>query len=390
MQTARTSEDLRAHNRVRLLRAVHDGAGTLTRSQLTRQLGMARGTASVLVAELTQSRLLAEAPATAGGRGRPTRIPGPHPQGPVALMVDLREDHWTIGTGELGGTATTVEHGEHNGVAQNAFPSLAAALRVHADRLGDRAIGVGVSVAGPVRAGRLVHMSSRGWQEVDVSAFLDLAPLGLLLGNDATLAGLAEARRGVLRGVGTALHVHVDFDVGGCLILDGQPMNGAHGMAGEFGHMPLAGGTRPCPCGASGCWSLDVGSNALLRAAGIKAGYRQGRHAARDVIARVEAGDPQAVEAMAANAKRLGRGLGALCNGNDLEAISLSGFAGEVHHHARETVESAYLAALMDFHRADPPPITPSTLGESGPLTGALELVFDAFLSPAGLARWGR
>jgi hypothetical protein len=39
---ATTSAELRAHNLARLLRAVHDGGGQLTRAQLTRQLGLAR------------------------------------------------------------------------------------------------------------------------------------------------------------------------------------------------------------------------------------------------------------------------------------------------------------------------------------------------------------
>ena len=51
---ATTSAELRAHNLARLLRAVHDGGGQLTRAQLTRQLSLARGTATVLVRELAE------------------------------------------------------------------------------------------------------------------------------------------------------------------------------------------------------------------------------------------------------------------------------------------------------------------------------------------------
>src|SRR5260370_20008202 len=49
---ATTSAELRAHNLARLLRAVHDGAGQLTRAELTRQLSLARATATVLVRDL--------------------------------------------------------------------------------------------------------------------------------------------------------------------------------------------------------------------------------------------------------------------------------------------------------------------------------------------------
>ena len=92
---ATTSAELRAHNLVRLLRAIHDGGGQLTRAELTRQLSLARGTATVLVRDLAGRRLIEElaspvAAAAQRARGRPTGVPSAHAQGPVALAVDLR------------------------------------------------------------------------------------------------------------------------------------------------------------------------------------------------------------------------------------------------------------------------------------------------------------
>jgi hypothetical protein len=55
---------------------------------------------------------------------------------------------------------------------------------------------------------------------------------------------------------------------------------------------------------------------------------------------------------------------------------------------APAAVQAAYLAALMRFRRPQAPPLLPSTLGDLGVLTGASELVFDAFLTPRGLGAW--
>ncbi|WP_309234128.1 ROK family protein, partial [Micromonospora sp. ATA51] len=33
-----------------------------------------------------------------------------------------------------------------------------------------------------------------------------------------------------------------------------DPVTGAHGAAGEYGHLPLGDRRRHCPCGARGCW----------------------------------------------------------------------------------------------------------------------------------------
>jgi hypothetical protein len=68
--------------------------------------------------------------------------------------------------------------------------------------------------------------------------------------------------------------------------------------------------------------------------------------------------------------------------------VGLSGLAAEVFGAAPAAVMPAYLAALMRFRRSRPPALLPSTLGDLGVLTGASELVFDAFLTPRGLAAW--
>ncbi|WP_367124676.1 ROK family protein [Streptomyces phytohabitans] len=429
---ARTSGQLREHNRVRLLRAVHDCGATRTRSRLTRELGLARGTASVLVAGLHEERLLDEAPAAAPARGRPTQVPGPHPYGPLALAVDLREDTWDLALCPLGGHATTVVAGRpHDGTPGGALRPLGAAVREQlAGEAGTRVVGVGMSAAGPVRGGRLLDIPHLGWRDVDVAALLALGPYAppLHLGNDARLAGLAEARRGALRGVGVGVHLHVAFDLGGALLVDGRPLDGATATAGEFGHMRLTGGHGRCRCGARGCWGLEVGGNALLRHAGLEAGGGRGWDTAERILARaraereVRAGrtgggagaagtDPSgaggadvgdvplsgaaAVAAVEATAHALGTGIGNLVNALDPEAVTLSGLGVPLHALAGDTLTAAYLDGLMDVHRRAPARVVPSALGadrrpgaHGGPLTGAMEAVFDAFLTPEGLAAW--
>lgn len=385
----RTSEDLRVDNQTRLLRAVHDGRATATRSALTRELGMARGTASVLVAELIDARLLAEKPAATTRRGRPTRIPGPHPDGPVALTVDLREDGWELAAGELGGTATTLATAEHSGTPTAVFTELAETLVREVTAHDGRVVGVGMAVAGPVRDGRLVHVPHLAWDATDVSGLLAHVGVPVRLGNDATLAALAEARRGALRGTATGIHLYVDFDVGGSLVIDGQPQGGASGIAGEFGHMRLTGGTAPCMCGAKGCWGLEIGANTLLRAVGLEAGYGRGRAQADKLLAQARAGrSARAADALRANAGALGAGLGALVNAHDPELITISGFGVAIHDFAPEAVQESYLDALMSFHRGAPPAIVTTRLAERGPILGAMELVFDQFLTPEGLRGW--
>ncbi|MFI7447379.1 ROK family protein [Nonomuraea sp. NPDC049714] len=417
---ARTSGELRAHNRVRVLRAVHDCGATWTRSRLTRELELARGTASVLVGGLVEDELLHEVPAPEHVRGRPTLVPGPHPRGPIVLAADVREDAWELAACELGGRITVLSVQEHDGTPEGVFLPLGEAIRDHLARYGSRVVGVGLAVAGPVREGGLVDIAHLRWRSVDVPALLAVerpgtepperpgrpgterpeterpgtvrvgivrvggeSPEFVRVGNDTALAALAEARRGLLRGVEVGLHLHVDFDLGGVLVVDGKPLGGASGMGAEFGHMPLTGGDAPCMCGASGCWGMEVGANALLRHMGLAYGGGRGRAQAARLLA-----EAAAVEAVVANARALGRGIAALVNAHDPEVVVLSGLAADLHDRVAPVLMRAVEDGLMTIRRDRPPLIAPSAMPWRGSLLGAMESVFDAFLTPEGLSTW--
>lgn len=378
MPQTMTSADLRIRNQVRLLRAVHDAAEPFTRAEAARLLGIGRNTAAALVGELERARLLHEVPAEPGGRGRPTTLLVPHPEGPVVFAVDFREDSWTLASVALGGAATELETAEHDRTP-GVFAQIRAAVARHETA---RVAQVGFATSGPIRDGHRLHISHLGWDEVELDDLIggDWPPT--VVDNDARLAGLAEARRGALRGMGTAMHFHIDFDIGGTLLLGGDAQRGAHRIAGEFGHMPLTGSVLTCMCGVKGCWSLDVGANALVRRFGAEPGYGTGRGLAREILRRAEDGDAEAGAAVDANAAALGRGLGALANALDPEAISLSGLGVDLIRLRGEVIEERCREGLMAFRRDEPPRIVPGTVGEAGPLTGAAEIAWDAILDP--------
>jgi predicted NBD/HSP70 family sugar kinase len=389
---ATTSAELRAHNLARLLRAIHAGGGQLTRAELTRQLSLARGTATVLVRDLAGRRLIEELSGPVDARvqrtrGRPTGVPSAHAAGPVALAVDLRDDSFTVAVFELTGRCTVLDRQERDaGSGTGVLSDVADRLKIRSGQFGSRVVGVGVAVPSPVSGGQMVQPTLPEWQNVDVAAVLGSGPGPVLIGNDATLAGLAEARRGVLRGVSVALHVHVATGIGGVLLSGGLPVTGAHGSAGEFGHMPLTGGDEPCRCGSTGCWELDAGARGLLRAA--RRPEQGDRVVLAEQIIAEAATDIRSARALVHAAQALGRGLGALVNAQDPEAVGLSGLAASLYLADPAAVTATYLSAMMRFRRDEPPALLPSTLGDLGALTGASELVFDAFLTPRGLGAW--
>ena len=108
--------------------------------------------------------------------------------------------------------------------------------------------------------------------------------------NDANMAALAELRLGAAKGARAAWMVTLGTGIGGGLILDGKVQVGAHGFAGEIGHMVVDPAGPPCPCGRHGCWeryASGAGLGLLARQAALAGNLPE-------VVARA-GGDPEAV-----------------------------------------------------------------------------------------------
>src|SRR5262249_27088626 len=73
------------------------------------------------------------------------------------------------------------------------------------------------------------------------------------MANDANCLALSEALDGAAAGAGSVFAAILGTGCGGGLVLNGQLVEGAHGIAGEWGHMPL-----PWPTAeeraAPACW----------------------------------------------------------------------------------------------------------------------------------------
>jgi glucokinase len=133
----------------------------------------------------------------------------------------------------------------------------------------------GVGIGSP---GRIDPETGDLFGAANLPGFRDPVPLGSLVaaalkvdqvkvGNDVVVATLAEHRLGAGRGFDDLLCVFAGSGVGGALVLGGELWGGAHGAAGEIGHMVVVEGGELCPCGRRGCMEAYAGRVALERAA---------------------------------------------------------------------------------------------------------------------------
>uniref|UniRef100_UPI001C5DF1B0 ROK family transcriptional regulator n=1 Tax=Pseudonocardia nigra TaxID=1921578 RepID=UPI001C5DF1B0 len=301
---------MRWHGPIAVLTEMRRNPG-VTRAAVAQRLGLSSGSATEITARLRELALVTEAPAATTGRGRPTTVLRPHPEGPVVIAVDLRQEDWRCAVTPLDGRPEIVAAGAHaSREPDHVIEAVRRAVEEIHDVHGMRVQAVGIAVAATVQRGRVVQAASLGWGPVDLGPLTAGVGVPMVVDNDATLAGVAEARGGAAAGAATALHITVEVGIGGTLVVDGRPLRGATGAGGEFGHLPLGDRGLRCPCGALGCWDLTVDGRALARHLG-DAPPRDPRTYARAVLARPDAAARAAVDAAAAS---LGAGVAGLVN----------------------------------------------------------------------------
>ncbi|GGN97345.1 xylose repressor [Actinoplanes lobatus] len=369
------------------------GTPGVTRAALARDLGLGSGTATELLGRLRDAHLLAEQPAPATGRGRPTTILRAHPAGPLVLVIDVRHEEWRIAVAALDGTLTDDTRMRHAARdPRRVRDALTEAVRTTVRRLPGRIRAVSLAIAGTVQEQRLVQASAMGWGPIDLAPIVAGTGLPLIAGNDATLAGVAEARTGAAHGHRAALHLLIEVGIGGVTVVDGRPITGALGAGGEFGHLPFGDPTRPCPCGAYGCWDLEIDGRALARHLGAPP-PADPRSYARDLLTEVErtAGQSSpAATALHTVAAAFGRGVAGLVNAHDPDVVTIGGLAIRLRQAAPEAFARAYHAGLMTFRRDRPPPVRDAQHGDDGALHGAAMLGLDAITNVEALADWHR
>src|SRR3954452_10483293 len=249
----------------------------------------------------------------------------------------------------------------------------------HAD---EQLVGVALAFCGIVRRsdGVVIMAPNLGWWDVPLGRLVSDA-LGtthdVLVANEADLGALAELRRGAGAAFDDLLFISGEVGVGGGVILDGRPLNGAFGYGGEIGHMPLNPNGAQCGCGSGGCWGGEGGEPALLSRAGLP--VDGGRDAVDELLRRAADGDATALAAFDHVGAWLGRGIAGLVNVLNPRLVIVGGLFARIYPYIEQPMraETARLALRPSGSVVS---IVPSALGVEAPLLGAVELPFEQLL----------
>jgi fructokinase len=189
------------------------------------------------------------------------------------------------------------------------------------------------------------------------------------LANDANCFALSEASDGAAAGAAVVFGVIAGTGVGGGVVVDGKVVGGAHGIGGEWGHIPLPApsveeinSAPTCYCGKRGC--LEV----WCSGPGLSADFKRatGREATAEQIAISE--DVEERAAIDRLVDRLARAMATMVNILDPDVIVLGGGLSNVERLYRDLPP---LVETYGFNLGGPPHIVKNLHGDSSGVRGA-------------------
>ncbi|MGA5602630.1 ROK family protein [Streptomyces griseoincarnatus] len=253
----------------------------------------------------------------------------------------------------------------------------AAELRAHGIRAhGEPASAAGVAVPGIVdeAEGVAAYAANLGWRDVPLRALLAgrLGGVPVALGHDVRTGGLAEGRIGAGRGADRFLFVPLGTGIAGAIGIDGKVEAGAHGFAGEIGHIVVRPGGAECPCGQRGCLERFASASAVSRAWAEASGDPDAD--AADCAKAVASGDERAARVWQEAVDALADGLVTALTLLDPRTLIIGGGLAE----AGETLFTPLREAVrrrVTFQQL--PSLVPAALGDTAGCLGAGLLAWD-------------
>jgi len=197
--------------------------------------------------------------------------------------------------------------------------------------------GVGISVAGRINVRTGDILTIYHFSDAPIKTILE-KELGMpvYLDNDSRTIAYGEFHFGNRKKEKEVLVMNLDYGMAIGIFVEGKPVYGASGYAGELSHIPLFNNEKICFCGKKGCLETEAsgfaliqkiialmkdGSNSILKKVFNKKGFLE----LEDILNAVQKGDNLTLQAISSIAENLGRGLAITINIFNPELIIIGG-----------------------------------------------------------------
>ena len=387
-------------NSIKVLDLVRNSDG-ISRADIAKKSGLSAPTASRIVESLIDEGLIQEVGTgiSTGGR-RPTLLKF---SGDENFIIGI-----DMGTTNIYGVVTNLDakimaEAKRSTHVEEGFFSIMDRtsaiideLKRHLGSKQSRLFGIGMAVAGLInREKNIVEFSPDfHWHNVDIlGALTPKYKIPIIFDNVTRVMALGELHYGAGRQFRNFICVNVGYGIGGGIIIDGKPLYGPYGMAGELGHITLdKNSTVQCDCGNFGCLEALASGHAIARSA-----QSEMESGAKTLLAEMCGGNISEITAeMVANAAKKGdsfawsvfnkaaeyRGLGiaALINFFSPEAVVIGGGVAQAGDILFDNVRRIVNARALHKIAKDVV-IIPATFGMEAAVMGAVSLILSEVLS---------
>ena len=368
-------------------------AGPATRPQLARDAGLSQPTVIAALGDLERAGLVVATVAGTQQQGRPAKSYAADARAGTVAGIDIGRGWLHLRIADLAGTVLAQLD------VRNTAKGAGALVELTARSLAEVTATAGLSTADvthtaigspgvldPRRGGVRYAANLPGWHQAGLAqALIERIGPSVSVDNDANLAALAELSQGAARGLTDFAYLTVGTGVGVGLVLDGRIYRGVTGAAGEVGYLPIG----DLPAGprrrARGMFEEVVAADAVVRYA--KDAGLSGRLTAEGVFRQARAGQPEALAAVARQARQLALAVASIAAVLDPQLIVLGGRIGQ----NLDLLEPTILATLREVTPMRPT-LAPGQLGAEAVVCGAVvrgttlarEAVFTERLTAAG------
>lgn len=370
---------------LRLIRA----AQPITRAEIAERINLDKSTVAEHLKTLISAGIVRESiQENAGRRTRSISFLG-HEDYFIGLNLGVRSSQ--VGAGTLDGTITAELEFETPASADLALRM--ARERIHKifeENSGRRLRTIGVSVPGMTDPSgqELVYAPNLGWKNVKIADTLGLDPqIKVIVENDSAAAALYETQKRIREGEYPSstnfVLVRSGTGIGVGLVIGGEVFRGGGigtGIAGEFGHMTIVAGGKPCVCGNRGCWEKYASA---ASAASLYLGDRppaRGESVPRfvEIVSKAENGDNRSRRTLEKIGDHLGIGIANVIMGVGIVRVIISGRLVHgwkfINRPMNEAIRRSIIGNVAGWSVEAGEPVG-SAIG------GALEVAVEEFLS---------